>query len=282
MIKVLKSGLFSTIQDKGRFGYGAFGVPKSGAMDFYSAELANTLLGNTINDAVLEITMIGPQLKFDVECLLVITGADMSPSINRKTIQNNKVYRIKKCDTLGFDKLKSGLRAYVAVKGGFKSDMVLGSQSYYQPLTLANKLNNGDTLYLNQSENTFDTYETFSKLKVVDYSSPNIHVFKGPEFERLSCNQKSELTSLESQVTNLYNRMAYQLSPLFDNNLESILTGPVLPGTVQLTPSGKLIVLMRDCQTTGGYPRVLQLTESAINLLSQKKEKDKIVFKLVE
>ncbi len=282
MIKVLKSGLFSTIQDKGRFGYGAFGVPKSGAMDFYSAELANTLLGNTINDAVLEITMIGPQLKFDVECLLVITGADMSPSINRKTIQNNKVYRIKKCDTLGFDKLKSGLRAYVAVKGGFKSDMVLGSQSYYQPLTLANKLNNGDTLYLNQSENTFDTYETFSKLKVVDYSSPNIHVFKGPEFERLSCNQKSELTSLESQVTNLYNRMAYQLSPLFDNDLESILTGPVLPGTVQLTPSGKLIILMRDCQTTGGYPRVLQLTESAINLLSQKKEKDKIVFKLVE
>lgn len=282
MIKVLKSGLFSTIQDKGRFGYGAFGVPKSGAMDFYSAELANTLLGNTINDAVLEITMIGPQLKFDVECLLVITGADMSPSINRKTIQNNKVYRIKKCDTLGFDKLKSGLRAYVAVKGGFKSDMVLGSQSYYQPLTLANKLNNGDTLYLNQSEKTFDTFETFSKLKVVDYSSPNIHVFKGPEFERLSCNQKSELTSLESQVTNLYNRMAYQLSPLFDNNLESILTGPVLPGTVQLTPSGKLIVLMRDCQTTGGYPRVLQLTESAINLLSQKKEKDKIVFKLVE
>ena len=282
MIKVLKSGLFSTIQDKGRFGYGAFGVPKSGAMDFYSAELANTLLGNTINDAVLEITMIGPQLKFDVECLLVITGADMSPSINRKTIQNNKVYRIKKCDTLGFDKLKSGLRAYVAVKGGFKSDMVLGSQSYYQPLTLANKLNNGDTLYLNQSENTFDTYETFSKLKVVDYSSPNIHVFKGPEFERLSCNQKSELTSLESQVTKLYNRMAYQLSPLFDNDLESILTGPVLPGTVQLTPSGKLIVLMRDCQTTGGYPRVLQLTESAINLLSQKKEKDKIVFKLVE
>ena len=282
MIKVLKSGLFSTIQDKGRFGYGAFGVPKSGAMDFYSAELANTLLGNTINDAVLEITMIGPQLKFDVECLLVITGADMSPSINRKTIQNNKVYRIKKFDTLGFDKLKSGLRAYVAVKGGFKSDMVLGSQSYYQPLTLANKLNNGDTLYLNQSENTFDTYETFSKLKVVDYSSPNIHVFKGPEFERLSCNQKSELTSLESQVTNLYNRMAYQLSPLFDNDLKSILTGPVLPGTVQLTPSGKLIVLMRDCQTTGGYPRVLQLTESAINLLSQKKEKDKIVFKLVE
>ena len=76
--------------------------------------------------------------------------------------------------------------------------------------------------------------------------------------------------------------MAYQLFPLIKNNLKPILTGPVLPGTIQLTPSGQLIVLMRDCQTTGGYPRVLQLTESAINLLSQKKERDKIKFKLTD
>ena len=64
--------------------------------------------------------------------------------------------------------------------------------------------------------------------------------------------------------------MAYQLEPLFQNSLEPILTSPVLPGTIQLTPSGQLIVLMRDCQTTGGYPRVLQLTEKSINILSQK------------
>lgn len=282
MIKVLKSGLFSTIQDKGRFGYGAFGVPKSGAMDFYSFELANTLLGNVINDAVIEITMMGPQLQFNVECLLVITGADMSPSINGETIQNNKVYQIRKNDILGFGKLKSGLRSYIAVKGGFKSDIVLGSQSFYKPLTLSAKLNNGDSIYLNQTKNSFEAAITLSKLKTLDYSSPDIHVYKGPEFERLCDKQKADLFSIEFQVSNLYNRMAYQLFPLFNNDLEAILTGPVLPGTVQLTPSGKLIVLMRDCQTTGGYPRVLQLTESAINLLSQKKEKDKIVFRLVE
>ena len=76
--------------------------------------------------------------------------------------------------------------------------------------------------------------------------------------------------------------MAYQLNPNLENDLPSILTSPVLPGTVQLTPSGKLIVLMRDCQTTGGYPRVLQLSEKGINLLSQKKEGDRLQFQLID
>ena len=76
--------------------------------------------------------------------------------------------------------------------------------------------------------------------------------------------------------------MAYQLAPTFDNALDPILTAPVLPGTVQLTPSGQLIVLMRDCQTTGGYPRVLQLTEDAISILSQKTTGNSLKFRLKE
>jgi len=282
MIKVLKPGLFSTIQDNGRFGYGAFGVPKSGAMDLYSAELANTLLGNTGTDAVLEITMTGPRLKFETESYIVICGADISPSINGNVIKNNKIYKVLKGYTLEFGKLKSGLRAYVAVKGGFNSDKVLGSRSFYNPITKSNMIEHLDRLDINQSAIKFEASNTFSKLKLVDYSYPVINVFKGPEFERLSDIQKAELISSEFQVSSLYNRMAYQLLPIIKNNLEPILTGPVLPGTVQLTPSGKLIVLMRDCQTTGGYPRVLQLTEAAINLLSQKRERDKIKFKITD
>ena len=75
--------------------------------------------------------------------------------------------------------------------------------------------------------------------------------------------------------------MAYQLEDLLENNLEAIITSLVLPGTVQLTPSGKLIVLLRDCQTTGGYQRVLQLKESAMNIMAQKYTGSKINFKLV-
>ena len=75
--------------------------------------------------------------------------------------------------------------------------------------------------------------------------------------------------------------MAYQLKELFKNDLKSIITSPVLPGTVQLTPSGNLIILMRDCQTTGGYPRILQLNEAALNVLSQKYSGQKIQFQLL-
>ena len=89
-----------------------------------------------------------------------------------------------------------------------------------------------------------------------------------------------KLFNQEFTVFKENNRMAYQFQELVTNNLKDIITSLVLPGTVQLTPFGKLIVLMRDCQTTGGYPRVLQLKESSINLLSQKKVGDKIKFKL--
>ncbi|GGI57830.1 biotin-dependent carboxyltransferase family protein [Winogradskyella haliclonae] len=282
MIKVLKPGMFSTIQDKGRFGYGEYGVPKSGAMDLYSAELANTLLGNARTDAVLEITMTGPKLKFEAESYIVICGADISPSINGEIIQNNKVYSILKGDILEFGKLKSGLRSYIAVKGGYKTEKVLGSQSYYKPITINDSITEGDALSFNQLTTKLKPSKLFSKLKPIDFSSEVLDVLKGPEFELLSNLQKDQLKSTQFMVSKLYNRMAYQLLPQINNDLKSILTGPVLPGTVQLTPSGRLIVLMRDCQTTGGYPRVLQLTESAINLLSQKKEKDKVIFSLVD
>ena len=102
------------------------------------------------------------------------------------------------------------------------------------------------------------------------FESPILKVTKGPEFSKLSLEQQELLCSQNFEVSKHNNRMAYQLLPLFHNSLDSIFTAPVLPGTIQLTPSGQLIVLMKDCQTTGGYPRVLQLTEESINILSQK------------
>jgi allophanate hydrolase subunit 2 len=105
-----------------------------------------------------------------------------------------------------------------------------------------------------------------------------IDVLKGPEFEMLSKTQKDALFSKPFIVSKNNNRMAYQLTETLSNNLDSIITSSVLPGTVQLTPSGKLIVLMRDCQTTGGYPRILQLKESSINVLAQKFADSEISF----
>jgi allophanate hydrolase subunit 2 len=106
-----------------------------------------------------------------------------------------------------------------------------------------------------------------------------LSVYKGPEYELLSSESREQLTELIFALS-AFNRMGIALDPILEPHTHKMITGPVLPGTVQLTPSGRLFVLMRDCQTTGGYPRVLQLTQSAINALGQKKTGDKIRFLL--
>lgn len=282
MIKVIKKGMYSSIQDGGRFGYKNHGIPVSGFMDKSSAELANLILGNLKDTAVLEMTMIGAKLQFLTSTQIVISGANMSPMINDDSILNNKIYDIYKDDILSFGKLQSGLRCYLAVKNGFNTNKVYNSQSFFIPITTNNTIKNGDILPVGKFLDDVVRTNTFSKLKLNDFSNQTINVFKGLEFDLLSNKQKDELVSNKFMISNLYNRMAYQILPLIDNTLESIITSPVLPGTIQLTSSGQLIILMRDCQTTGGYPRVLQLTEASINLLSQKKERDEIYFKLVD
>lgn len=281
MITVLKSGILTTIQDLGRHGYRQFGVPLSGVMDIFSAEMANGLLNNESNDAVLEITMVGPKLQFNTDTQVAICGADVSPRLNAQAITNNRVYSITSGDILDFGKLKTGLRSYLAVKGGLKTDLILGSRSFYYPVTEQTALQKGNNIAINTYKSENSKSNTFSKLKPVAFTSPFLDVYKGPEFNMLSDMQTDKLLNTIFKVSSLYSRMAYQLEPKVENTLTPILTGSVLPGTVQLTPSGKLIVLMRDCQTTGGYPRILQLSEAAINLLSQKKERDKLRFNLV-
>ena len=113
-------------------------------------------------------------------------------------------------------------------------------------------------------------------------TSSIIKVYKGPEYDLLTNEQQKQLQDQEFTVSNLYDRMAYRFKELLPNHLKSIITSPILPGTIQLTPSGNLIALMRDCQTTGGYPRILQLKEASINVLAQKFRGSVIRFQLLE
>ena len=124
-------------------------------------------------------------------------------------------------------------------------------------------------------------YEVY-KLVKDHFESQMITCSKGPEFDSLSASQKEVFANQSFTISNDNSRMGYRLNEVFENALPSILTSSALPGTVQLTPSGKLIILMRDCQVTGGYPRVLQLTNTAINQLAQKKTNDTFQFVLRE
>ncbi len=282
MVKVLKTGLYTTIQDLGRHGYQEFGVPYSGAMDMYSAKVANALLGNEAHKAVMEITMSGPTLEFHCDTYICISGAQMSPMLNTLDIGMNRPVRVKRGDVLSFGKLTTGFRSYLALLGGFKTEIFMESRSMYQGITAQRLLLKHDELPIESVSKDFLERHATIKVKSTHFTSSYIEVFKGVEFDKLSAKQQKVLFTTAFSISKENNRMAYQLAEPLKNSLEPIITSFVLPGTVQLTPSGKLIILMRDCQTTGGYPRVLQLKESSINILSQKFTGHMIRFKLAE
>lgn len=282
MIKVSKAGLYTSIQDFGRRGYQLYGVPLSGVMDKQAAAFANVLLGNSEDMPVIEMTMTGATLEFDTETYICISGADMSPKLNTLPLDLYKIYNVKKGDILSFGTLKLGFRSYVATLGGLQSQVVMSSASMCKGITKDAVLKKGDILSINTS-NLISINQNASIRADKSYlNAKSINVYKGPDFDMLSEKQRSKLFLKDFTISNNNNRMAYQLQESFQNNLEPIITSNVLPGTVQLTPSGNLIVLMRDCQTTGGYPRILQLEEKSINILAQKFTGQTFRFNLIE
>ena len=279
MLKVLKSGFYTTIQDSGRLGYLNKGVPVSGFMDSFSATKLNLLLNNDTACAVMEITMTGPTLEFEEETFICIGGADISVTLNNNPIYNYKVYKIEKGDILSYGRLKVGFRNYLAIKDGFQTPEVLGSRSWYFPLTLKSHLKDrAEVDYLP----CIDYIPKISEWQVDSLLDETVlEVAKGPEFEFLNDRQLESLFSKEFSIAKDYNRMAYQIEQTIQGHTISMLTSATLPGTVQLTPKGKLIILMKDGQTTGGYPRLLQLSDKAISILAQKKYGDTISFRLI-
>jgi len=281
-ISILHPGLYSTIQDLGRFNFRKFGVPQSGVMDSYAAKMCNLILGNSEEKSVLEITQLGPKLKFLEATSISICGAHLSPKINNYAVQNNKLLQINKEDVLSFGKRELGCRVYLGIEGGFISEKIMGSFSWYKGITNHETLHKGLTLDYNTSKKQLFNRNASAKIDSEYLKIKTIEAYKGPEYNLLSSAQQKKISCESFQIDKNNNRMAIQLQELLKNSLKPIITGPVLPGTVQLTPSGKLIVLMRDCQTTGGYPRVLQLSENGIITMAQKVMGDEVLFELIE
>ena len=278
MLRVAKSGFFTTIQDKGRFGYRHMGVPVSGAMDQHAASLANALLENSETDAVMEITMSGPTLEFLSPTYIAITGANLSPSLNGEELEMQSVHKVLEGDVLTFGGHIEGLRGYLGAKGGLLTETVLNSRSFYKPVTTSARLNDGVEI----SYKEVTSFEPkISHIITESIDKVNLlKVSQGPEYGILSKKELTDLFGKPFTISKENNRMAYQLEQTLDTHTHSMLTSATLPGTVQITPAGKIIILMRDGQTTGGYPRILQLSDDAINVLAQKTFGDTISFQI--
>ena len=162
------------------------------------------------------------------------------------------------------------------------SNQILNSRSFYENITEKVRLEKGDVLPILEYKNDQKSSNTIVKINHHHFKNNILTCYKGPEFELLTKENQQKLVNKEFTISSDNNRMGYKLKEaLTDFKKHQILTSAVLPGTVQITPSGVLIVLMRDCQVTGGYPRILQLTEASINCLAQKYTHQTINFSLI-
>jgi len=280
VIAILHPGIYCSVQDQGRFGHTKIGVPQAGCADTYAAKMANVLLKNHEKDALIEITFGQGEFKFTSDTYICLTGGDFSPKLNGKLIKMQSVFFIKKDSVLSFGKRVYGARVYLSVQGGIQTKTVYGSRSFFDGIA-QQKLGKGAMLPILPIQKYADN--NFSRVRVSEKHFTTIYLpcLKGPEFFKLNQEQQRKLFTPFS-ISDDNNRVGYRLKESLENNLSSILTSAVLPGTVQLTPSGKCIILLQDCQVTGGYPRILQLSEIAIARVSQKISGDKIQFILEE
>lgn len=275
MIKVLHPGIYCSVQDTGRVGFAKMGIPIAGVMDSYSAELGNVVLQNDTSCAVVEITYGQGKFEFTTDTYICITGGDFSPQINGIQIALNIVFKAEKGSVLSFGRRNYGARTYLAVQGGIQTEVLFGSRSFSMGIT-KQRLEKGDELKI-LKQNFQEAGNARIKSQEEHFASPILECYPGPEYDQLNDQQKKRLQE-PFTISEDNNRVGYRLNEVIKNDLKPILTSAVLPGTVQLTPSGKLIVLMHDAQVTGGYPRVLQLSDVTLSRLGQRVGVEKVKF----
>ena len=271
----------TSIQDEGRVLGSNYGIPRSGAMDLHSYHWANHLLKNERTAVALEMAQPGLKIKFEAPCRVALAGADAAVTVNQVAISNPSLISLDAEDLLEIGAFHAGARLYLCIEGGFQVEKYLGSGSDFVSITGTATRATGEYLHYlpTQSKSVLQAKPKWS----TDWFEPEaIQVYSGPDWALLSAEQQRIFLDQHFHLSKLSNRMGIQLEELVANELDDLPTNPVFPGTMQLTPGGKIIILMRDAGVTGGYPRILQLCENAQSRLAQKKVGDPIRFQLIQ
>jgi antagonist of KipI len=299
-LSVIKPGVFSTIQDLGRTAYLGQGVPLSGAMDQNSSMLANIALGNEEHQATLEVSYANAEFITDTDILLSYGGYGAFLVINDRNIPALRPVFIPKGNVVKLVNNSIGSRTYIAVAGGWDVPYILGSKSTYITGGFGGlsgrTLQKGDILSSsnNLSVTTAKILEqlkhqginlNFTSWSINHYTKQpekqtEIRVVTGNELEWLESNSILSFFSDDFRISNQANRMGLNLigNKMHRKNKEELLSTAVVPGTIQVTGDGSLILLMADCQTTGGYPTIAQVATVDLSICGQLKPEDAINF----
>lgn len=245
-----------------------------------SFEWVNHILQNEVFNAAMEISQPGFQIKFDSNTSVAIAGAQALIRLNGDELEGINLISIRANDVLEIGAFLSGARLYLGVRYGFKSPKILGSRSFYAGLTEDSFLSKGAKIKYFTESNPNSELNAKPKWSTDWFQTEEILVYPGPDFHLLNENLREKLFSESFRISPQSNRMGVQLLELLENELPELPTNPVFPGTVQLTSGGKIVILLRDAQVTGGYPRILQLPEESQWIMAQKWPGNKLLFKL--
>jgi len=287
-VTVLNPGLLTTVQDQGRTGYQQFGVSVSGVMDPRSAALANILVGNPQGEAVLECTMMGPQLQFDQDTCIAVTGGDLGPALDGKPIENFAAVAVKAGQTLKFTGPKAGCRAFIAFAGGLDIPEVMGSRSTYMKAKIGGlegrKLQKGDKLAFRAPKPALPKMAD-RKLRPEFVSQPvyPLRVILGPQDDAFTEAGLRTFLSETYSVTQEFDRMGCRMEGPVIEHKESgdIISDGIAFGAIQVPAAGKPIVMLADRQTTGGYTKIANVITADFRILAQLKAGDKVRFQEV-
>jgi len=288
MIKIIKPGLFTTIQDRGRIGYQKYGIPVSGAMDDFAFRVANILVENEEYEAVLESTFIGPSIEIGFDGFIAITGANMSPKLNGNAVPMWRSIEVHKGDLLTLSGALEGVRSYIAFGGGIIVPEIMKSKSTYVRASLGGykgrKLIEGDEIPVDVAKSKAKTTRYLSKVYIPRYSKRNVvRVVLGPQDDHFTPEAIDTFLNSEYKITAEADRMGYRLEgpKLAHAKSPDIISDGIVFGSVQVPGHGLPIVMMADRQTTGGYAKIATVIWPDLSLLAQMGPGDTVRFKKV-
>lgn len=281
-IEVLKPGAQTQVQDLGRYGYQGLGVPVGGVMDEWSHRLANLLAGNSCDEATLEIVLTGPSLRFEAATRIAICGADLSPRLDGRELGPDRAVEVPAGGVLEFGPCVAGLRAYLAVRGGFAIAPLMGSRSTY--------LRGGFGGFAGRALRKGDALEVPEQPAPAPVRGPRVRpllpsslprnapgepawlrVVQGEHWDLFDSQAQALLSQAEFRIGLQSDRMGYRLEgPSLQRRDKSELISEAMSfGTIQVPPDGQPIVLMAERHGTGGYPKIAHVISVDLPRLAQ-------------
>jgi antagonist of KipI len=288
--EVLEPGVLTTIQDLGRYGFGRFGVPLSGALDSFSLKVANLLVGNSEGEAGLEITITGLRLKALRETVISITGGDLTPFQNGEPLEMWRTHVFVEGDVITFKKMKTGCRAYLAVAGGISVSGIMGSRATCLSGRFGGlegrPLKRGDTLYVSDGSLPLKNLGVrFPGEWIPDFQKEaGLKVIPGPQDDHFTEKGFETFHSFSYQITPHCDRTGVRLNgPRIERRAdveESIISEGLVPGAIQIPGDGKPIIILTEL-VTGGYAKIATVISAHLTKVAQLKPGDRVSFEPV-